>query len=653
MTDVINASTLREQPIEQFSSIACVQCRRGHRKCDKKLPCCSNCKRLGKECSYRSPKKRGPQPKKGENENPLALPEINSSEERKRKLSESTTSNDDAVSVAISSIANHNNHHHEHYDDDIVTPGSTGTGMNKSNSDDSRSVAAVSTINQSSMRLSEEYVKGLCLEVYRDIIGSVLPLHQKQKMDKLMNQSLSNTNIISGTVKKKKMMNDIETPDLALLYALQSVCFQRIGQHDLSKQLYQRSRQTVSTVFDNITNFNVVCSYAYLSSYLVGEGDFLGAKFYLNSVLFFLEQQKHQTSESDSTFLKSLTTIIHLSMEEDKAQVCFLLNRLLSFIIACHPEFNLETPESGFLVCEEELTEKLRKLDLLQHSINATCSDNICSSKKDITKLVYLLYMDTMRIKILEKHGMKDSLQIREAADRITSLTRIPTFELVPVIIVRSVSMAARVHYNLLVKDVSNYNDDQLIRNLSDDLKALKLLGTKYEVVKTRFQQLIRDIELVLEQAEIQKIQRGITMENNNVGNLDNEFLSMINGTSAFYSPYFSLPMNQMNQYGQMMPLNMQQMPFGQMMTNPVVGMQQTQQSQQTPQQGNFYPTPLFSTLTDDPFLTSFSDVPNVSVGPMASHFTPVNTNNVNNYTTNNSNNNVDPFFESLNSLFQ
>ncbi|KAG2379153.1 hypothetical protein C9374_007791 [Naegleria lovaniensis] len=38
--------------LQMYSPIACRECRKGHRKCDKALPICSNCKRKGKECVY-------------------------------------------------------------------------------------------------------------------------------------------------------------------------------------------------------------------------------------------------------------------------------------------------------------------------------------------------------------------------------------------------------------------------------------------------------------------------------------------------------------------------------------------------------------------------------------------------------------------------
>ena len=509
-------------------------------------------------------------------------------------------------------------------DSEIITPGvssangsdslnqqSHRSGSSNSLEADRASTALSTHVDHSTSRLSDEYIKTLCLDVYKELIGNGLPSTQKNKMDRLMGQSLSNTNIISGTVKKKKLLHDIEVPDLALLYALQSVCFQRIGQHELSKQLYQRSRQTVSTVFDNITDFNVVCSYAYLSNYLVGEGDFLGAKFYLNSVLFYLEQQKHNTTEADAGFLKKLTTLIHLAMEEDKAQCCFLLNRLLSFIIQQTPELNIESNENGYIVCEEELSEKLKKLDLVTESLTATCQDNMCASKKDLNKVIYLIQIDTMRIKILEKHGLKDSLQIRQAADRITDLTKVPSFELAPVIVVRSLSIAARVHYNFLVKDVASYQDEALVRNLTDDLKALKMLGKRYDVVKTRFQQLIRDIELVLEQAELYKMQRNTSLPQSQVD--PNDVFSMINSNPNFYTPYLQYPNQDL---------------FS-LMFNPAT------EQQTNPGQFGTASTPLY----DDMFIPAYDGIAaiqeQVNLGNTAQQ------------------SNLDSFMESLNGLFQ
>nr|CAG4710553.1 unnamed protein product [Naegleria fowleri] len=53
--DQQDKTTLSGQVVEvlqMYSPIACRECRKGHRKCDKALPICSNCKRKGKECVY-------------------------------------------------------------------------------------------------------------------------------------------------------------------------------------------------------------------------------------------------------------------------------------------------------------------------------------------------------------------------------------------------------------------------------------------------------------------------------------------------------------------------------------------------------------------------------------------------------------------------
>ncbi|KAL9655786.1 hypothetical protein ABK040_005013 [Willaertia magna] len=47
---------------KQYSSIACINCRKAHRKCDRSYPVCSecNCRGLADKCVYHKPKKRGP-----------------------------------------------------------------------------------------------------------------------------------------------------------------------------------------------------------------------------------------------------------------------------------------------------------------------------------------------------------------------------------------------------------------------------------------------------------------------------------------------------------------------------------------------------------------------------------------------------------------
>ena len=44
---------------EEFSPIACTQCRSRHKKCDKKLPKCTYCNNKGLDCEYVEPKQKG------------------------------------------------------------------------------------------------------------------------------------------------------------------------------------------------------------------------------------------------------------------------------------------------------------------------------------------------------------------------------------------------------------------------------------------------------------------------------------------------------------------------------------------------------------------------------------------------------------------
>jgi hypothetical protein len=41
---------------------ACIECRRRHRKCDRLLPICTQCKNRQSQCEYTDAKRRGPKP---------------------------------------------------------------------------------------------------------------------------------------------------------------------------------------------------------------------------------------------------------------------------------------------------------------------------------------------------------------------------------------------------------------------------------------------------------------------------------------------------------------------------------------------------------------------------------------------------------------
>jgi hypothetical protein len=47
----------------ELSPYSCANCRRGHRKCDRKLPKCTECVGKRKKCAYEVPQKRGPKGK--------------------------------------------------------------------------------------------------------------------------------------------------------------------------------------------------------------------------------------------------------------------------------------------------------------------------------------------------------------------------------------------------------------------------------------------------------------------------------------------------------------------------------------------------------------------------------------------------------------
>jgi hypothetical protein len=96
VTDVNN------QAKESYYMVACVQCRGKHRKCDRRLPCCSHCSERNITCQYVPPKPRNHKRKRKDGDEQTQNP-------KKKSTTSSTTNNNDVTTttaITTPSIAN-------------------------------------------------------------------------------------------------------------------------------------------------------------------------------------------------------------------------------------------------------------------------------------------------------------------------------------------------------------------------------------------------------------------------------------------------------------------------------------------------------------------------------------------------------------------
>jgi hypothetical protein len=122
------------------------------------------------------------------------------------------------------------------------------------------------------------------MDIYFEIVCLGFPLMERHKMELLLFYH-------HNTTSAKAPANE----ELALMYSIQAFCYQRIGQRQLAQQFFERSRATLSIVFDQVMHsFPVAACYCYLAYYLISDDDLDKAKFFLHNVNQYLDHKKQQ-----------------------------------------------------------------------------------------------------------------------------------------------------------------------------------------------------------------------------------------------------------------------------------------------------------------------------------------------------------------------
>jgi hypothetical protein len=135
------------------------------------------------------------------------------------------------------------------------------------------------------------------MDIYFEIVCLGFPLMERHKMELLLFYH-------HNTTSTKAPANE----ELALMYAIQAFCYQRIGQRQLAQQFFERSRATLSIVFDQVMHsFPVAACYCYLAYYLISDDDLDKAKFFLHNVNQYLDHKKQQMRLQKKSTMPEIT----------------------------------------------------------------------------------------------------------------------------------------------------------------------------------------------------------------------------------------------------------------------------------------------------------------------------------------------------------
>ncbi|KAL9643117.1 hypothetical protein ABK040_003916 [Willaertia magna] len=507
-----NDSNLEEEDENQLHPIACFACRKGHRKCDRKLPACSFCKLKGKECKYPEPMKRGP-PKTA------TITTNNNNNSSSQNSHDSNTSNNNRK----------NNVRHNPYP----------------------------TTNNQKQTNNEIPVNIQTVDMYFDVLSLGCPVIQREIMLSIIQKKGINDND----------NNNEKADELSLLYSIQAYCYQRLGKRKEAKESFQLARKYLTSVFDFINNFLIAGSFLYMSFYCLGEAEFGLSKYYLQSVQFYITQNRH-TCQDNLNFIHLCKLVIYLQLVIEEEETLFLAERDTPFNVNSTDSYTLQafhfkkmmdlfiylTQHMSDGNCGKEINENNMMQESYELNLNNENSFsqevaknhliflektakqfNRFHSKrqtndliKNSTKLMYLLVLDGLRLFILSKTKQSESLFI-DTANRISRLSELNLFFYMPPFVCSLIANAAKVHLQV-IKQIENGQRDvfddgnDYFDLMRKDLRGLKLLSEKFSIVEKKYFKLVTEIEETLSRTDgkfINIISSNNTLTNNN-NNMNN-----------------------------------------------------------------------------------------------------------------------------------
>ncbi|KAL9646072.1 hypothetical protein ABK040_007951 [Willaertia magna] len=452
---------------EEYFSIACVNCRKLHRKCNRKLPSCSECLDRGKECIYRTPKKKGRT--KGSKNKPKAVNDnssINGGEKRNAKNSRS-----EPYPTQLCKSSNH----------------TTNNNMNHN----------LNPNIQMNEILISDLIKRRTVDLYFDLISVGRPVIKKTEIEKYLYSTT--TESLDNSMK-------------ALLYSIQAITDQRLGQLDTSEISYKEAKRALGGLFDSLSNIKVRATYGLLALYTAGEGDDITTHFYLHALKSFTDN----FLEDDVKMTEQQRAIQDLFC---KATLCSKFNNLedINTMWNGFKEFFMFKSEVTMPVEIEMVLRSgvnfdtlpilLKLADIMNRVMEVNNTHfALTQQQKNIVDILSDIITDATKILFYVVVGY-DSKEICKLADKITERTTNEWFPYCPATVTHFVAVAAHVHCHYYERIELGLKSNEITKEeelhyfdvIAKDLRAMKLLNTRYKRIQKYYSNILKRLDYILQ----------------------------------------------------------------------------------------------------------------------------------------------------------
>ncbi|KAG2388564.1 hypothetical protein C9374_000003 [Naegleria lovaniensis] len=362
----------------------------------------------------------------------------------------------------------------------------------------------------------EQSVNFQIVDMYFDIVSLGCPIIQRATM----------LDIIA-----KNPQNEQVPENVALLYAIQANCFQNLGKKQDGRNAFLTARKYLSQVFDLLDNFSIAGAFLYMGLFCLSEGELAQCRYYLGSVQFFIDRNKDRLADN-LQFIYLCRSLLYTKLQLDEAESLEVLNRDLDFTKSSHLDVVVSSEKftqqvfhmkkmmdfflyisqhmkdgdcglSGLKIPQPQFSSSAEEQAIMAHAqmiLKPQAQFNRVRQEKSLvsaalTKLMYLLMVEGVRLGILSKTASEAENAIIETANRISELTTVSYFPYLPAHVHSTVMNAARVHLTLVQQIVKGLRPNETEISLAkyydylrSDLKALTQMAQRFSIVEKRQQ---------------------------------------------------------------------------------------------------------------------------------------------------------------------
>ncbi|EFC40782.1 predicted protein [Naegleria gruberi] len=364
------------------------------------------------------------------------------------------------------------------------------------------------------------YTAHKLLDLYYKELCAGFALVDKSLMEGLIEQLMGNDGNSNASMILNHMQLDSTTQDglISILYSIQALALQQSGDYvlkgdyrqKLMEYMHNLAKEKISKYFDNMDNIYIAVALHYLTDYVCGEGDMRKTSLYLAMVKQMIglhgyggptDQQVGATQASysaqDSPSLpKFLLRILvryketflsdYMSKVTGKPSSATKLFGIFASRIKLDTSF-FDKAEKGQI--SSQYLPLIENVVRIAHTYYSLLFETMYQAQGDLFCLFSNVFIREFYLDLYSKVENIPAAVLVSYANEIISYTKTEKYIFAPFVIANGIAkaVAVRLEYWRQTGDTSV--------DFKDDLRALKVLSTRYGVVQKLYGDLINQIE--------------------------------------------------------------------------------------------------------------------------------------------------------------